>query len=379
MSDAFFNTQSVAGGDAKVDNELVTTSAGVGLIRQRVRLGGSTGTLLAEVGGEGSLQVAHRQEIKDGSITTSSGLPNPGGGGTSASVAAAAQVYMSPQFGHSSWSLQITGTWTGALIAEATNNIVVAIPGSPTLAEINAATWVPIQARQSNGGRLSNTYTQNGLDRGVFGGLRAFRVRSTDATWTGTANISLTLGASAAVFQNSDVVVQTEEQYYASSAGLNTMWGVSTPEVALVNGTADQPLAIITNTDPAGGRVLYIWRLSFGTSATAKLKRWRSPTLSRTSGGTQMSPVNRGLGGSVDLLGRTTAASFYGGTGIVVANQPAAFSKIIYNSGADNDTSTENGSILIPPGQSIYFTVAQVSNGTMCALEIVYWDGSSLT
>lgn len=349
MSDFRLGVQASASPSQYVDNELVTYNDGTTqALRQRVRIGGANGNDLAKVIADGSLQVSDARETVNGTIVANNGA-----------------VTLTPSGDNSSWSLQITGTWVGTIVTEVT---------------MDGINWIPVNSRQSNGGRLANSTTVNGLYRGVFGGMLAFRARA--SAWTsGTANVYISLGTQAAVFLNSDIVVQSEEQYYASSAGLNTMWNMSSQEInlAAASNTTEVPICAITNTDPVGGRVLYVWRYSIGASNTCRIRRYRSTTLSRTSGGTLITPINRGLGGQVDALGRSTAAAMYAGSSLVMANTPTQYTKSVYLAAGGQDTSTEDGSILIPPGQCVYFTAIQAQNNTSVQVEVAYWDGSSLT
>lgn len=378
MSDAKFTSQSAAGGDSNVDNELVTTSAGIGLLRQRVRLGGALGAALADVATSvgtalGHLFVGTQNERADGTITTQSSL----GGALAAGLAGAegsatSTVRLVPTFNHSSWTVQVTGTWVGTMVTEVTSAI------DPTS---NTAAWVAVNSRQSQGGRLANNFALSGLFRGVLGGLTGVRVRAVSFT-SGTANVAILTGESAAIFSNSDVLTQSQAQYYCSSAGLNTLWTTASPAVTLGNANTEQPLLMITNN---GTNPLYIYRLSMGCNNTSVFRRYRTAQtpigsaaatqMTYTSGATAtLVPVNR-----AGVQGPATSATPRYGTGIVVANQPTIAEKTVFVPGGGQDTQTQDGSMIIPVGQSMLFTVSASVNNSLASCEVVYWDGSSLT
>lgn len=377
MTDTKFSSQSAAGGDTQVDNELVTTSAGVGLIRQRVRLGGAVGTALVDAVSSVGTALGHlftgtANERADGTITAASSLGGASAQGiTGAEGQAASTIRLVPTMGHSSWTVQVSGTWVGTMVTE-----VTAAP-DPTAA---GAYWVAVNSRQSQGGRLANNFTVSGLFRGAFGGVTGIRVRAT-ALASGTATVAIVTGQSGAVFQNSDVVIQEQHQYYASSAGLNTLWGSASPATTLGNANVEQSLLMVSNN---GTNPLYIYRLSMGCNNTSVFRRYRTAQtpigsapatqMTYTSGGTALVPVNRAGAQSV-----ATSATVRYGTGIVVANQPSIPSRTVFVPGGGQDTENMEGSIIIPVGQSLLFTVSASVNNSLATCEVVYWDGSSLT
>ena len=348
MSDFRLGVQASAAPTQYVDNELVTYNDGTTqALRQRVRIGGASGTQLANVIADGSLQVSDARETVAGTIT-----------------AVSQSVMLQPSGDNSSWSVQITGTWVGTMITEVT---------------MDGTNWILVNSRQSNGGRLANNFSSNGLFRGVFGGMFAFRVRST--AWTsGTATVNIALGTSAAVFSNSDILILNQPQYYASSAGLNSMWGVSSPAVTLGNSNTEQPLMAITNT---GTNPLYIYRISKGCNNTAVFRRYQTPQTSignaaatqmTVTGGTTLTSVNRAGAQTI----ATSATARYG-TAMTVTNQPAVASKTMFVAANAQDSSTEEGSLIVQVGQTLLFTVSASVNSSLAAVEVVYWDGSTLT
>ena len=383
MTDTKFSTQSVAGGDTSVDNELVTTTAGVGLIRQRVRLGGALGSALVDAVSSvgtalGHLFVGTANERIDSTITQVSTLGAASAVGlTGAEGNAGSTVRLVPTIGHSSWTVQVSGTWVGTIVTEVTAAL------DPTS---SGAYWIPVNSRQSAGGRLANNFTVSGLFRGAFGGVTGIRTRATVFA-SGTANVAIVTGEDGAVFQNSDVVTQSEFQYYASSAGLNTGWGVSSQEVNLST-TAETPLFWIFNNDSAGGRVLYINKITKGGNGAVKIRRYRTgpggTQMARTSGGTLLTINNRANQASTPA----TAAVAYGGTSLVIANVPSYYEKTTFigANGGGSVSATggqvetdEAGGILIPPQTGLYFTGTAVVANTLAMIEVAFWDGSTLT
>lgn len=382
MTDTKFSTQSVAGGDTSVDNELVTTTSGVGLIRQRVRLGGAVGTALADIASSigsalGHLFVGTAVERVDSTITAVSTLGAANAQGiTGAEGTAASTVRLSPAMQHSSWTVQVSGTWVGTIVTE-----VTAAP-DPTS---STAYWIPVNSRQSAGGRLANSFTVSGLFRGALGGVTGIRARATAFT-SGTATVAVVAGDDGAVFQNSDIVAQSEAQYFASSAGLNSGWGVSSQEINLST-TSETPLFWIFNNDSTGGRVLYLSKVSKGGNGAVKFRRYRTgpggTQMTRTSGGTLLTINNR-----ANQAATATAAVAYAGTNLVIANIPTYYEKTVFvgssgggaASAAGGQLETdEGGGILIPPQTGLYFTATATVANTLAMIECAYWDGSTLT
>ncbi len=389
MSDAIFKSQSTAGGDSNIDNEQVSVNPGTGAVnalRQRVRIGGSTGTLLAEVSPLGALYVGELEERALGaftagafqgqSITADSGTgvaPSTGLNDAAFPPAAGSVALLDSSSSHASWSVQVTGTWTGRLYTEVS---------------IDGLTWIPVNSRQSAGGRLANNFTQNGLYRGTYGGMQAFRVRAVGA-FTGTAKVFIVLGDTAAVFQNSDVVVQSEAQYYSSLAGLNSGWGVCSQEITLTNAATEYPALWMFNNDAAGGRVVYINKVAKGANGPVKVRRYRTgpggTQMARTAGGTLLTINNKG--NQAAAASAVVAYGGFGGTALAISNVPTYFEKQtfiggngsggIYQGGTvDTD---EGGSILIPPQTGMYWTINAAVAGLLGVVEVSYWDGTTLT
>ena len=103
--------------------------------------------------------------------------------------------------GHTSWSVQATGTFVGTFQTQIT---------------LDGTNWVPVNSRQSGTGALKNTFTTTGVFRGSVGGVFQFRVICT-AYSSGTAIVSVRLGSGVgAVFSNSIILIQDQFQYYSS-------------------------------------------------------------------------------------------------------------------------------------------------------------------
>lgn len=331
--------------------ELDTFDAGSGRARE-VHVGG--GDLLIKT---------------SGTITAYSGFGAGTSTGISTAPAAGSTLVLTPtgtdasgatvQYDRPSWTVQITGTWVGMLTVEET---------------LDGTTWVPVNSRQSAGGRLSNNFTVNGLFRGSYGGVGAVRVRSSAFT-SGTAVVTLAIGSQAALFLNSDVLVQTEQQYYASSAGLNSMYGATSDVITFPTAVTDQSYFALYNTAPVGGVVLYIYRISLGSGLSSTMRRRRftgAPTIG--AGGASVTPDNR-AGVANTPMGLCYSATL--ATGIVLPGTPK-MQKALQVPASAQDTSTEEFSLLVPPGQGLAFSITTGNNGTASA-EIVWSEGSTLT
>lgn len=282
---------------------------------------------------------------------------------TGGAPAAGSTAYLIPGSDHSSFSVQVTGTWTGTLQTEVT---------------LDGQTWIPVNTRASGTGTLKNNFTTNGLYRGVLGGCYALRVRAI-TTISGSASIFMAVGSHAAVFQNSDVLSLSEAQYFASSSGGNSAWGVSSQEISLAAAGTEYPLMFLWNNDPSGGRVIYLSKVTKGASASARFRRYRTgpggTNMTYSSGGSALTINNR-----ANQNATATCALAYGGTGITVTNKPAYAEKTVYIGSQGGQLETdENGGILIPPQVGILWTAVCESADEVASIEVAYWDGTSLT
>lgn len=367
MTDSSFKTQSISTGDTLVDVEAVTTGAGT-VDRQRVRIGGAAGTDLATVFSTGSLQTGVDNEVQSGqNITTDSGVgANTAAGLANATYPAGSVVYFQSVEDHSSIQIQISGTWTGTLQTERT---------------IDGVTWFPTNVRRNAAGnQITNQLTQSGLYVGTYATTFKYRVRAISAI-TGTATVSFSAGTFGGTFLLSEVTVISEAQYYTSSAGGNTMWGADSSDAVLPgNNSTETVLFALKNTASTGGRVIYIKRISVGADLQCKIRRYRSPTLSVASGGTAVSPSNRAGVSTVTSVASALTCGPANGTPIVITGGiPTDEEKTVFiGSAGGQDTSDEDGTIIIPPGQTIIWTAVPKANNTTCFVEVVYWDGNTL-
>lgn len=375
MSDALFTSQSAAGGDSKIDNELVTTTAGIGLLRQRVRIGGSTGTLLAEVSAKGALHTTSPIEmLPSANITAPSGFGPGSAVGFLDTVAFApgsapppnSFVLFNTLDDHESSHVSIQGTWTGTLISEVS---------------LDGLTWFPTNLRRNAAGnQIANVITANGLWNGTFAGYNFLRIRAGTA-FTGTANIVATASVLGGTYLLSAVTTLTQEEYLGSAAGGNVNWSVASQDIALPNGTGEVTAFYLANQDSVGGRTIVLYNMTFSASQACRLRRYRTTTLTRTGGGTRVSSINQGT--AVASVGTETAGLAYAGTnitftGVTLGTTAYGLSRYIGTAGG-NATVDIKGATRIPPGQAILVTAIQPANGTIINCEFLYSDGSSLT
>jgi hypothetical protein len=368
VSDALFTSQSAAGGDSKIDNELVTTTAGVGLLRQRVRIGGSTGTLLADVSSQGSLNVNTPVELLNSTniTTASANALAPATGLALASPTANSFALFNTLDDHESSHVTIQGTWSGTLTPEVS---------------LDGTTWFPTNLRRNaSGNQISNSITQNGLWNGTFAGYNYLRIRALPG-FTGTATIVASASKLGGTYLLSAVTTLTQQEYNGSAAAGNVNWQVNSQEIALPNGSGEGPVFMLTNQDATGGRTMVLYNLTLSATQSCRFRRYRSTTLTRTGGGTRVTPVNQGT--AVISTGTETAGLFYAGTnitftGVTLGTTNYISSRFIGSTGG-NASIDYQGGVRVPPGQSLLVTAVQPANSTIVTVEFVYSDGSTLT
>ena len=237
-------------------------------------------------------------------------------------------------------------------------------------AELSAdgTNFVPVNARQSLAGRIGNNWSTPGLFRGCVAGGLKFRIIAT--AWTsGTANCTIRLSAGTSpTFVNSIVEVRMLEQYYSSTAGGNTAFSGSVGAVSMpsTGGT----VGILTN--PANSAIdLYISRVIVGSNRAGRFERWRTAT-TPTITGTFVAMSNKG-GGSNTSIGKMylpSAATITGGT----------LSKTIFLGASASDSTVEEGSSILRPSQSLYWTyVPDQAQAALATLDITFWESSAVT
>lgn len=353
-----------SGATSLIDSESVTTTAG-NTKRQRVRIGGAGATDLAKVFANGSLQVGYDNELQAAqNITASSGVgANSALGLADATYTAGSTITFQTAEDHSNVDIQISGSWTGTIYTERT---------------IDGLVWFPTNARRNAAGnQIVNALTQNGLYVGTFATSYKYRLRA-GTDFVGTATIAFAAGLAGGVFLLSEVTVVSEAQYFASSAGKNTAWGVHSQDVALTSAGTEYPLLFLWNNDATGGRVLYLSKVTKGASNSCRIRRYRTgpggTNMTRTSGGTALTINNR-----ANQNAAATAAQAWGGTGIVVANQPAYYEKSVYIGSQGGQLETdEAGGILVPPQTGLLFTAVAGSANMTAGIEAAFWDGLTL-
>lgn len=370
MSDFRLGVQASAAPTQYVDNELVTYNDGTTqAIRQRVRIGGAAGTDLAKVFMNGSLQVGYDNEAQAAqNITASSGAgANTAAGLANATYTGGSVVIFQTSEDHSSIQIQISGTWSGTLQTERT---------------LDGNFWFPTNVRRNAAGnQIANQLTQNGLYVGTYATTYQYRVRALTG-FSGTATVAFSAGTQAGTFLLSEVTTVTESQYFASSAGNNSAWGVCSQEVTLATANTEYPVLWLFNNDATGGRVLYLMKTQKTASTATKIRRYRTgpggTQMTRASGGTLLTINNR-----ANQSATATAAVAYNGPGLVINNQPTYFEKMSYvgQSGANNTgvvETDEQGSILVPPQTGILWAAAGLTNNAVVSIEVAYWDGLTL-
>lgn len=255
--------------------------------------------------------------------------------------------------GHSSWTVQATGTFVATF---------------QTQVSLDGTNWTPVNSRQSGTGALKNSFFAPGIFRGSCGGTLFFRVVCTSYT-NGTPVISVLTGAGVgAIFSNSIVLTQEQFQYYASTAGGSQGYNATT-EVQNIS-AAGGPVAYFRN--PSGSAVdVYIESISRGSNTAGRIERFRNPAVSAVT--TAVTSINRGGAGNTASGQLFVPANFT----LTDNGTPSNLSYIGANA---NEVTTENGSIILRPGQSLLFRYDPDGGGTAKAsVGVVWWEAGVLT
>lgn len=289
------------------------------------------------------------QGLQTGIESNSATTGNITAAGSNPANPAAGSTVTSPCLNASNYMAVITGTWVGTLVFEGTND---------------NTNWTKTNYRQvgAASNAISNTTTSNGTFRGNCSGFINYRVRAT--AWTsGTATVTLsTSNAPGAVFINAFVETQSIQQYYASSAGGNVLFGATSGAETISSSGGN--IALLQN--PANStKSLFIYRFSIGSNTAGRITRYRNGTPSITGAG--VTETNRG-GGSNTSLGQ-----YYTGTDYTITSP--IISKVVFLSANSSDTSTEDGSIILPPGDCLHWYFDPNGNSSaLVAVEVVWWE-----
>ena len=240
MADGFVGV-AVDGAGKKIDVTELTVGANV-VERQRVQIGGTGATDLATVSTSGELIVSFKdllpaaqtvtaQDIASTSVVGANNQSIVTGTPTAGSMAAVAVS------GDSSFSIQISGTWTGTLAFERSLD--------------GGTTYTPIGAFSAGTSFITPTVTQNGAFHGNAASATNIRARATTA-WTGTASVKLLAGAG-----GSTITVGNPLRLFDKVSGVeHSIKAASTAAVATDTAlvvtvhpsTATQPVSLATNT-----------------------------------------------------------------------------------------------------------------------------------
>lgn len=365
-------------GDAKyVENWEVSTADGPSL-RQVVRFGGSSATLLGEVTPSGHLlSTTAIEQSAPANITVTSGAGLATATGLNDNVTwgdeppAGSHVTFAPNDDHESAHVQITGTWSGSLTSEAS---------------LDGENWFPTNLRRNAAGNeISNVLKRNGLWRGTMAGSRYYRIRALTG-FTGTATIVVSGAKLSGTYLLSAVTSIPNVEYLGSSAGGNVIWSVCSQDVNLPTQGLEVPILMVINQDPVGGRVVVMNRYSHGASSQARIRRYETVDLARTGGGARVYPFNQAT--AQRAAGTESALLCYAGANITFNNDAAGgvtlgttpySDQVFIPTGGGQDRAYLDSSVRLPPGEAILWTGIGVSNNVVATITLAYSDGSTLT
>lgn len=303
-----------------------------------------------------TVQIESEQDEADTRTLTVAAPPSLTGTKTTASA-----VVVSAE-NKSGFNALIKGTFVGTLVAEGSQD--------------GGLTWTATAWRQTLTGAVANTLNEtmmrNGSAtlRGSCAGFTHYRIRLATLV-SGSPQVTLiTHPGVGAVFINTFVEIRSLAQYYASAAGgrvaLNSMSGVVNTAVA------GSPVALFEN--PANSGVdVYIHSIELGSNNAGRLTRSRGVPVT-----TRLTPrpnINRGGGtytGKARLYaGGNTAPQF-------VATPPAVSGKTTFISANSQDHDEVEGSIILRPGENLYwFYDADSRLAAVASVEVVWWEAAT--
>jgi hypothetical protein len=161
-----------------------------------------------------------------------------------------------------SYSVQVTGTWTGTLVSESSID-----SGTTWYSTYLHQTGTPYPTTQS--------FTANLYGKGIATGATNFRIRSTTA-WTGTATVSITTSINASSTLVLNPLALADGQKFTYSAASESLVVASTPtDVFTITGSATKTIRITqvevssTQTTAATTNLYLIKRSTANTGGTS--------------------------------------------------------------------------------------------------------------
>lgn len=149
--------------------------------------------------------------------------------------------------------------------------------------------------------------------------------------------------------------------YYASDVGGRLAFSITT-DVVTINGTGEQPLALLEN--PTGsGKDAYLDLGEFASSVNTQFRRYRGPTVSTR--GTAKLPVNTSGGSTASVLRFYPSAQF-------TVSASGSVAKTAYIAAYQQYKTDIKGKVILRPGSVIYWTIDQPTGGTQFTASIFF-------
>lgn len=158
------------------------------------------------------------------------------------------------------------------------------------------------------------------------------------------------------------LLVQSQEQYYASPAGGCVSYGACSGAVTVTSNV--NAFAMFLNPADSGVDV-YLARTVLAVSQGGWVERYRNPTIE--AHGTAKSNINRAG------RNKTGKARLYDGTQARASG--GTLGKVLYLSSNGFDESIEEGAIILPPGGSMgWWLTSNIGAGSLASIEITWWE-----
>ena len=159
-------------------------------------------------------------------------------------------------------------------------------------------------------------------------------------------------------------VTITSSQYYSSKSGGQRSFN-ATAGIVSIGSTATLATLLI---NPVGSGVdIYIHRVVLASLAAGNFMRYRGGSYTIGASAVAAKSLNRSKG--------TTAAmgKVYGNTNVTVAGGDMGM--VIFNAAHGSYPDDINGTVILPPGDFVYWMfVATGNNATQTAIEVVWWE-----
>lgn len=159
-------------------------------------------------------------------------------------------------------------------------------------------------------------------------------------------------------------LISTQSQHYTSKVGGQRTFNATAGIVAI---GATATLATLFLNPVGSGVDIYICKAVLASLAAGNFMRYRGGSYTLAANATAAKSLNRSKGT------KTAAGKVYGNTGVTVSGGDMAV--VHFNAAHNSYPDNIDGTIILPPGDFIYWLFsATTNNATQTAIEVVWWE-----